>query len=45
MSTDEHENITSENFDLMSWIASGTVATRTVDIFNQPDMIAEYEAL
>jgi hypothetical protein len=45
VSTDEHENITPEDFDLMAWIASGTVATRTVDIFNRPDMVAEYEAL
>ena len=46
MSTREHdETIAAEDFDLMAWIASGTVATRTVDIFNRPDMIAEYEAL
>jgi len=45
VSTEEHENITAENFDLMAWIASGTVATRSVDIFNRPDMIVEYEAL
>jgi len=39
------EGITPENFDLMSWIASGTVATRTVAIHNNPALAADAEAL
>lgn len=45
MSTDEHENITADTFDLMAWIQSGTVATRQVTIYNNPALAAEYEAL
>lgn len=45
MSTEEHENITAEAFDLMAWIQSGTVATRQVTIYNNPALAAEYEAL
>lgn len=45
MSTEEHENITPEAFDLMAWIQSGTVATRQVTIYNNPALAAEYEAL
>jgi len=39
------ETITPDDFDLMAWIASGTVATRTVEINNNPALVAEYEAL
>lgn len=45
MSTEEHENITAETFDLMAWIQSGTVATRQVTIYNNPALAAEYETL
>lgn len=34
MTTAEHENITPEAFDLMDWIASGTVGRRQVTIYN-----------
>jgi len=45
VSTDKHENITPDAFDLMAWIESGTVATRQVVIHNNPAMLVEYEAL
>lgn len=42
----EHdETITPDDFDLMTWIQSGTVATRTVEINNNPALAAEAEAL
>lgn len=44
MSTDEDTTIP-DDFDLMAWIESGTVATRTVKIHNNPALVAEAEAL
>jgi hypothetical protein len=42
----EHdETITPDDFDLMAWIVSGTVATRTVEIHNNPALAEEFDAL
>lgn len=34
-----------DDFDLMEWIESGTVARRKVTIYNNPALVEEYEAL
>lgn len=39
------EGITLDDFDFDTWLEAGTVATRTVEIHNDPALLGEYEAL
>lgn len=43
--TPEPDETIPADFDFMAWLTSGTVATRTVEIHNDPALVAEFEAL